>query len=284
MQEIPRPLLVLHGNRDLRDRLREVAESERLAFRLVSSWDDLLDEVSTAPATSLIVVDPYEQNDGDSAPSIELASLLNRFPSLTITAALTVGRGRMNDVLRLGQWGVVQIVDLEEDLSAVALGRRLMEARGRRLHGLVEQSLPSFTSASARAILSAASRIVSNGGQGRDLAKALNITPRTLTRWCRRAGLPPPKRLLTWMRILLAAEFLDDPGRSVSAVAEACGYAADGSLRLALRRFTGLTPSELREGGAFGIASTAFIEELAQALAPQRRYRAPSRPKPRKSE
>jgi AraC-like DNA-binding protein len=199
---------------------------------------------------------------------------LNRFPSLTVTAALSIAPGRLPDVLRLGQWGVVQVIDLEEEITAIALGQRLLEARGRPLRGLVERALPSYTSATARAILSSAASIVAEGGQGKDLAKALYITPRTLSRWCRKAGLPPPKRLLAWMRILLAAEFLDDPGRSVTAVALSCGYAADSSLRLALRRFTNQSPTELRERGAFDAASKVFLEALAEARTPKRRYRA----------
>src|SRR5690606_34924246 len=175
------------------------------------------------------------------------------------------------------QWGVGLRVDRGAEMPATALGRRLLAARGRPLRGLVERQLPSYTSAAARSILSAATSIVAEGGQGRDLAKALHITPRTLSRWCRKAGLPPPKRLLAWMRILLAVEFLDDPGRPVSAVALACGYAADSSLRLALRRFTGLNPTELREKGAFEVASREFVAALAEARAPRRRYRAVSR-------
>lgn len=280
MQKVPRPLLVLHDDRVLRERLRGVAQSQRLDLRVLDGWEELLDEVRTAPASSLLVVDPYKQNGGSSSPSIELSSLLNRFPSLTVTAALAVGPGRLSDVLRLGQWGVVQIIDLEEETTTIALGHRLMTARGRPLRGLVERALPAYTSAAARAILSAASAIVAEGGQGGHLAKALHITPRTLSRWCRRAGLPPPKRLLAWMRVLLAAEFLDDPGRPVSAVALACGYAADSSLRLALRRFTGMSPTELRERGAFEAASAVFLVALAEARTPRRRYRAPSRPRP----
>lgn len=280
MQKVPRPLLVLHDDRLLLERLRSVAQHEGLALEVLEGWDDLLEGVRTAPASALIVLDPYFDN-GEDRLSVELSSLLNRFPSLTVIAALELRAGRGEDLLKLGQWGVVQVVDLEEEMTATALGRRLLAARGRPLRGLVERQLPSYTSAAARSILSAATSIVAEGGQGRDLAKALHITPRTLSRWCRKAGLPPPKRLLAWMRILLAAEFLDDPGRPVSAVALACGYAADSSLRLALRRFTGLNPTELREQGAFDTASVAFVNALAEARAPKRRYRAPSRGKPR---
>lgn len=280
MQKVPRPLLVLHDDRLLLERLRSVAQHEGLALEVLGGWDDLLEGVRTAPASALIVLDPYFDS-GEDRLSVELSSLLNRFPSLTVIAALELRAGRGEDLLKLGQWGVVQVVDLEEEMTATALGRRLLAARGRPLRGLVERQLPSYTSAAARSILSAATSIVAEGGQGRDLAKALHITPRTLSRWCRKAGLPPPKRLLAWMRILLAAEFLDDPGRPVSAVALACGYAADSSLRLALRRFTGLNPTELREQGAFDTASVAFVNALAEARAPKRRYRAPSRGKPR---
>jgi AraC-like DNA-binding protein len=272
MQKVPRPLLVLHSDRVLRERLRTVAHKEGLDWDEVGGWDELLDSVRTAPASALIVVDPY-YGDPAGEMSIELSSLLNRFPSLTVIAAMEIRPGSAVDVLKLGQWGVV---DLDEETTPIALARRLMAARGRPLRGLVERQLPSYTSAAARAILSAATSIVAEGGQGADLAKALYITPRTLSRWCRKAGLPPPKRLLAWMRILLAAEFLDDPGRPVSAVALACGYAADSSLRLALRRFTGLNPTELRELGAFETASAAFVEALSEARAPKRRYRAPS--------
>jgi AraC-like DNA-binding protein len=280
MQKVPRPLLVLHENKLLRDRLRTVATSQRMELRTILGWDDLLDEVKTVPASALIVVDPYAFSDG-TGPSIELSSLLNRFPSLTVTAALEVKGGRIADVLKLGQWGVVQIIDLQEETTAAVLGRRLLAARGRPLRSLIERALPIYTSAAARSILSTATGIVAEGGQGRDLAKALHITPRTLSRWCRKAGLPPPKRLLAWMRILLAAEFLDDPGRPISAVALACGYAADSSLRLALRRFTKMNPTELRESGAFSTTSAIFLDALKEARAPKRRYRAASRPRPR---
>ncbi len=276
MQKVPHPLLVMHHDRAFRERLRAVAKVQRMELRLMLDWAELFDEVASAPASALLVIDPYAYSaDGALAP--ELQSLMSRLPSLAIVAAFPLHAGRAQDVQRLGSWGIVQIIDLLEETTATAVAQRLLEARGRPLRVLVERSLPGDTSPAARSILSAAAAIVAEGGQGRDLASALDITPRTLSRWCRRAGLPPPKRLLAWMRVLLAAEFLDDPGRPVAAVALSCGYAADSSLRLALRRFTGQNPSELREHGAFGVASRNFVEELARARTPKRRYRAQSR-------
>jgi AraC-like DNA-binding protein len=277
MQKVPRPLLVLHSDPAVLGPLKTVADSQRLRFRVSPDWATLSDEVRTAPASALVVVDPYQGTEDRGQLAGELEVLMSRFPSLTVTAAFPVTPESVPDVLRLGEWGVVQVIDTEEEGTPAAMRRRLQAARGRPLRVLVEHALPDSTSATARAILSAASAVVAEGGQGKDLAKALDITPRTLSRWCRRAGLPPPKRLLAWMRILLAAEFLDDPGRPVSSVAASCGYAADSSLRLALRRFVGMNPTDLRERGAFDTAAEAFVEAIVEARAPKRRYRTSTR-------
>jgi transcriptional regulator GlxA family with amidase domain len=66
------------------------------------------------------------------------------------------------------------------------------------------------------------------------------------------------------MRILLAAELLDDPGRTVLSVAHACGYSSDSGLRRVTQKFLGTSPTTLREKGAFSRASQAFLKVLAK--------------------
>src|SRR5690606_26646359 len=117
------------------------------------------------------------------------------------------------------------------DDTVAAITRRLLRARGRPMRALLESVLPPETSGRARAIIDAAADVVTVGGQGQDLAAALNLSRRTMLRWTERAGLPPSRKLLAWMRILLACELLDDPGRPVLSVARAAGYAADSGLR-----------------------------------------------------
>jgi AraC-like DNA-binding protein len=114
----------------------------------------------------------------------------------------------------------------------------------------------------ARTLLMAAAEVVSMGGRGRDLARSLHLSERTVLRWSERSGLPPPRRLMAWMRILLAASLLDDPGRTVLSVAFACGYSSDSSLRRAMQDFLGTIPTTLRREGAFSRASRLFLEEL----------------------
>lgn len=111
--------------------------------------------------------------------------------------------------------------------------------------------------------MDAAVETVMMGGYPRDLAKTLGFSPSTLLRWCERSQLPTPRRLLLWMRVLFASALLDDPGHSVFSVGLACGYSGDQALRRAIRAVIPLTPTQLRERGAFETASNAFFQELA---------------------
>jgi AraC-like DNA-binding protein len=67
------------------------------------------------------------------------------------------------------------------------------------------------------------------------------------------------------MRILLAAEMLDEPGRTVASIAFAFGYSSDTALRTALLMQLGKAPKQLRREGAFATASEVFGRELRQA-------------------
>jgi AraC-like DNA-binding protein len=259
MRPILRPLLVLHSNPVFREQVKR-AGGRRFDYLPVSNWEDLRERARTAPPAALLLVDPYEGSGGELAAA--LRSLLLEFPSVTVVAALDLRPERYRDLRTLGAWGVAEIIALGEEDTGDSIARRLRGVQGRPLQSLLERSLPPNTSGQARAILMAAAEVVSTGGQANELARALFLSPRTLLRWCNRAELPPPRRVLAWMRILLATELLDDPGRTVSSVAHACGYASDNSLRRALQDFLDTTPTTLRRDGAFSFASGTFIREL----------------------
>ncbi|MBW3627948.1 MAG: hypothetical protein KY464_01505, partial [Gemmatimonadetes bacterium] len=173
MRKVLRPLVVLHSDRVLREQLRAIARAQSLELRLAADWEVLLDEVRAAPTSAYLIVDPYAGVEDRSEPSIELGALLNRFPSLTVAAAMSVGRGRLDHVRRLGSWGVVQVIDLDEETTTHAVWDRLQSGRGRPLGALVEGALTPATSGTARAILRAATIVVFDGGQGRELARLL---------------------------------------------------------------------------------------------------------------
>lgn len=266
-------LIVLHSDRVLLECTTAARTRGLLEVTSVASWDEVFEESRRAAPSTIALVDPYHGEQNRTSPSPDLAALLNRLPSLAVVAAMTVDRGSLEHARRLGSWGVAQILDLEEDRTANAVVARADLARGLPLRRLLETSLPPRLSGVARSILGSAARVVTEGGMGEELARTFYVTPRTLTRWCRRAGLPPPRRLLGWMRVLLAAEMLDDSGRTVMDVAFACGYASDTTLRQALRGFIGETPTKLRNMGAFRVVARGFITDIRAARKPGHQFR-----------
>lgn len=211
----------------------------------------------------LTVVDPYHGRGLREGPAPELHALLRAFPSATVIAAPPPHSRRLRDARVLGEWGITEIIDpFEDSMESVRLV--LEDARGRPLRTLLERGVDLDVPGRGRAILDAAVEVVAAGGHARDLARALYLSPITLMRWCRRSGLPVPRRLLVWMRVLLAAELLDNPGQSVLSVALSCGYSSDRTLRRALYVAVGIGPKELRERGAFRTASAAFLRTLRE--------------------
>lgn len=260
----PRPLIVMHSNGAFRDRVRRVS-GKTFECSFLPDWESLRATISDAPPAALLIVDPYVPGNGEVMQlSPQLRALLWEFPSATVLAAMELRPGRSHDVRTLGEWGVTDIISIGEEDTHEAISRRLRGAQGRPLQNLLQRCLPTSMSGQARTLLMTAAEVVSMGGRGRDLARSLHLSERTVLRWSERSGLPPPRRLMAWMRILLAASLLDDPGRTVLSVAYACGYSSDSSLRRAMQDFLGTVPTVLRREGAFDRASRLFLEELGK--------------------
>ncbi len=265
MQATPRPLFILHRDPVLRERVARAAD-ERFRLTEVDSWKELHDGVAHAPPASVILVDPYlgTGNGSGDGPSQDLQALLSAHPSATVIAAMDSAPARYRDLWLLGEWGIAEILQTDEDRTRFALRRRLLQARAQPLRRLLAQESGIPFTGRARAIMDAAVETVMTGGHPRDLARSLGFSPSTLLRWCHRSQLPPPRRLLLWLRVLFASALLDDPGHTVFSVGIACGYSGDQALRRAMMAILPYTPSQLRERGAFETVSTLFFAELAR--------------------
>lgn len=255
MKTVIRPVFFLHDDVELRSRLAGVLTGADRLVR-VPDWETLRASLRRAPATAISVVDPQRE------PAGELRVLLEEFPSATVLAVVRPGPAHGDALRQLFAWGVADVIVLGREDTPPALARRVDGVRARAVHRLLERALPRTVPSRSRALLAVAAETVAAGGLAPELAAALGVKERTVLRWCERADLPPPRRLLAWLRLLMAAEMLGDPGRTVGSIAEASGYASAVSLKAAFRQFVGVTPREARERGAFDAVASGFAAEL----------------------
>jgi AraC-like DNA-binding protein len=261
MKIATRPVLVLHGNGELRAAISSLSGRE-YSFHPVRDWDHLTEAIHDAPPSALVVVDPFVGSHREGMNALQ--TLVEAFPSLPLLAAVSATPGSGEDLIALAEAGAVDIIAIGHDDTPEALRERFRLAGSRPLKVLLDRLLPEGTSGRARAIVEAAADVVAVGGYARDLSTELRMGGRSLSRWTERSGLPVPRRLLAWLRILMAAQLLDDPGRTVLSVALACGYSSDGSLRRVMQTFLGETPTRLRRrrARAFDTAAAAFLASL----------------------
>ena len=138
---------------------------------------------------------------------------------------------------------------------------------------LLKRALPRSLSARGRILVEKVAHVVAEGGHVPELASALGIYKRTVPRWCEAAGVPEARRMFTWIRLLLAAELLDDHVRTFENVARATGFSSGASLKSTTKAFIGLTPTELRATGAFAAVARLARSEFREAREAARQSR-----------
>lgn len=252
-----RPLLVMEPA------LVPVLEMAGPPFSVVGdvAWGELDASLRRAPATTVVVVDPYAgPRRGDRFPRVR--DLLRSFPSVPVVAAMELRPEMAGDVTMLLEWGVSEVVALGTESTPRALAARLRQAHVRPLKRAMEAAFSPYVNAEARQILMAAAEVAAEGGLAPELAARMGVTARTLTVWCARADLPAPRQVQAWLRVLLACLLLDDPGRTVYGAAYASGYQTERSLRRAITAFLGVDSTTLRKAGAFTTAAAAFNAAL----------------------
>jgi len=261
VRHAPRPerTLIITDTPSLR-RLSQLPPEYRV--RSVSGWAGLAAAMDQAPPSWAVLADPYMGRRTAQGPSPELHRQLLRRPSVPVIAVMPLRDERAADVAALLEWEVSDVLNLNTQCSPHAVRECLRGVRARPLKRRVEPLLTHFASENARNVVRAACETAVEGGAAPELAAIFEVDPRTVTAWCRREGLPPPRRLLAWMRVLLAAMMLKEDGRSVVNVARGAGYATDHALRRAMRDLAGGEPATVPRGDLFKQASTRFHDEL----------------------
>ncbi len=190
----------------------------------------------------------------DISDSHSLASLtrLRELRKHQPTVALVVAsdfRGREFDLYRLGRLsvdGVLRLEDLPggreirgvlEEAMAVAVANVVIGGPGRDLPAIAQDALRW------------AIEHAESCPQVSDLAAGLALGPRALLRELKAANVVPPRSFLLWGRLIRASHLLARSQETVESTAFRLGYATGATLRKALKRHVGCSPTTLGKRG-----------------------------------
>ena len=244
----------------LQEALRPSAAAPPSGVMHVFTRVDALDTALQRAHYDVVVIEPTDADGVITDATIR--SIRARFPRLTVLGHVVMKPGMSSHVLSFARAGVHELIVAGIDDSALVLRHALQRAARRCLaeevFSEINASLPREAAHLVRYCLEHASESPSID----DISRALGVHRRTLVNRMQNAMLPPPSELWAWSRVLLAARYLEMPGRSVEWVALTVGYPSANALRNALKRYAGLVPSELREDDGFARATLAFRAAL----------------------
>jgi AraC-like DNA-binding protein len=260
-QPIYRPLFLLTASEELEANLRQVVKRP-FSVQRVSDWTSLKELLSSAPQTAVCFADPLVSIGTKGGLAEGLREIGRLYPLVAIVACVRVAACSADVLTTLHDWGVAELLDIEKELSPAAVSRRLSLVKTVWAQRLFKRALPRTLSARGRTLLHAVAEVAAEGGYVSELGELLGVYRGTVTRWCAAAGVPEPRRMFSWVKLLLAADLLDgDPQRSIENVARVCGFSSAASLKSSTKAFTGHSPSDLRAAGAFEtVAGLARLE------------------------
>src|SRR6185436_2898459 len=206
---------------------------------------------------------------GGAANFERVRHLKQRLPRLTLIAYITFAADRAHDVFDAGRQGMDQLILADQDDAPRALLALVEHAESRSLGAVVRVALDSFDATTRDALLLSVTRAHERlSPEG--LARLLALPRRTVSQRLATAGFPPPQRLLTWGRLIVAAHLLEDRHRSADRIAVALDFPSGSAFRNSCQRYLGATPRDIRERGGAAYVIRTLLQEVgapASALA-----------------
>jgi DNA-binding NarL/FixJ family response regulator len=262
---LPQPVHVQRLRSAIRDR-HELHEC--------NDWVSLVRTCDREPVR-VAVVDLY----WEQTPNFEgVRQLKQRLPRLTLVAYVTMAPDRGHDLFDAGRAGVDGLVIAGEDDSPRALLALIERSESRSLAGLVRRSLDGIDPLVMDAVLLAVTRAHERLSP-QALARLLVQPRRTVTLRLSAEGFPPPQRLLTWGRLVVAAHMLEDRHRSADRVASTLDFPSGSAFRNTCQRYLYATPGQVRSRGGAAYVVRALLRQVHSRVssANEPRSRSPTR-------
>ncbi len=243
-------------------RLR-LAVRERHQIVPCDDWTGLMRACETEPV-HLAVFDLY----ADGTLNLEhVRQMRRRFPRCTLVAYVTPTMERARDFFDAGRIGIDGLVLADRDDQPQALRAIVEQAEARSIAGVVRAHLPAdirplLRDALLIAVTRAHERLSPEG-----LSRLLTVSRRTLAQRLQEAGFPPPQRLLTWGRLIVAAHLLEDRNRSADSVAHVLDFPSGSAFRNTCQRYLQSTPQQIRDKNGASFVITTLLSILGTPAA-----------------
>ena len=222
-------------------------------------WDDMLGACEDE-AVHLAVIDLF--TDG-KANFERVRQLKLRFARVTLVAYVTVAPSRARDLFDAGRAGIDGLVIVDQDDSPLQLRSVIEQAEARGVAGLIRHRLGSLQPLVRDAVLVAVTRAHMRLTSHR-LADILATSRRTLVAKLAHDHFPPPQKLISWGRLVVAAQMLEDRNRSADSVARILDFPSGSAFRNTCQRYLGSSPQEIRAKGGATFVVDAFLKSVGR--------------------
>ncbi|MEP6764081.1 MAG: AraC family transcriptional regulator [Gemmatimonadaceae bacterium] len=211
--------------------------------REVRDGNSASEELTRIADACLIVTVPGERQ---TVEMNDIARLRKLHPHVSAVAIYVPSESSYKGALQLGAAGITEIVTTqpvfdEKDFLA-ALSHCHADGVAVRIWRLTNPELPD----ALVPLLKAALRLAHEPVSTTRLASAAGMHERTLRKYCEHEKLPSPQWIIGWARLLIAAFYLEEPGRTIGNVADILDYPSASALRNQIRRYTNAPPSAVR--------------------------------------
>jgi AraC-like DNA-binding protein len=189
----------------------------------------------------------------------QLHHVVQRYPEIPVLLSTSARDGiAIANILAGLRVGASRVVLDETDHLAQSLRDAVEDARIAPVCADTAHVVGSRIPAPARPVLEFCIMNVRRPLTVIDVAHALNVHPRSLHRRMQRVGLPAPSAAISWSRLFVAVGLLSQRTKSVEQVALDLRFTSGSGLRNMLKRYSGLTPSQLRQPGGLHRMATIF--------------------------
>jgi AraC-like DNA-binding protein len=234
-------------------RLRQ-AVRDRHTLIECDGWVELMRTCAAEPV-HLAVLDLYASGSVDFE---NVRQLKSSYPRVSLVAYVAAAPERGRDLFDAGRCGVDGLVMFDQDDDPQALLALINQAEARSIATIVRRAIVDAPRLVRDAVLVSIVRAHERLTPA-SLSRILLVSRRLLAQRLAESRLPPPQRLLTWGRLVVAAHLLEDPARSADGVALALGFPSGSAFRNVCQRYLHATPSQIRSRGGAAYVIRALL-------------------------